>query len=634
MAEELAYRNELPEVVPGVPELPATATLTEAVTAYNTLLAAFRAARLMHDEANPAPTIWVHGTVGDDTRDGSRFYPIRTTTQARLLAEALYAQAGIPSVVGLSRGSVFRSQVRLNPPGSTVVGHGPTLDPPLVAGDDQVVNTAFRATATPNVYEFDVVLPMPSTGTQLDADPRVTLYRSGALLRRVASVAALAADGDYHAPTINAATGAGTTIVLSVYSTTDPRTVATGTYEVGRREYGVLVADGGSVVGVHARRSIAGGGPIKAGLETTMRNCLSSDGVKHNFFQSSGRATDCIGWLHEGDAGAGSATIYVAYAIDPRGRVMVYERCFARGGPYIAGVTGFYGHGAVLANRYARVEHLGVVVDDCQNAITTLADTLVVGRCSRGVPTYVRATTSAGVNQPSTLAVQVDGYTVHLSSSPSGRTAAVTAQFGAATTLSLRNLSVYASRTITGGALWLVGTAPPTVDRSIILSHTQSTGAAVYSRTAASPPRLTGCVVWGQTNCVDVTSYSNLSNYNVFRSANGALANRFRCALNGVSYDSLSAWQAATGADSQSVRLTDAQAATFFLGDPATGDFRINPNAQVTAANGTVYTGTFPDGTPLASKIGLEYVQAAWPVVPNSLADAIRYVRAPGAWAF
>ena len=91
-----------------------------------------------------------------------------------------------------------------------------------------------------------------------------------------------------------------------------------------------------------------------------------------------------------------------------------------------------------------------------------------------------------------------------------------------------------------------------------------------------------------------------VANYNVFYNTKGI---SFRATYNGiVFYDDFTGWQTATGQDSQSVYLTDTQAKTFFLTDPTTGVVTINPFAEVTSSNGTVYTGTFPDGTLLTDK--------------------------------
>jgi hypothetical protein len=99
------------------------------------------------------------------------------------------------------------------------------------------------------------------------------------------------------------------------------------------------------------------------------------------------------------------------------------------------------------------------------------------------------------------------------------------------------------------------------------------------------------------THGVVGTAYEG--NYNVFYRIS---SNQIRAYYNGIQYQTLATWQTATGQDANSVYLTDAQSKTFFLTDPTTGVITVNPYATVTASNGKVYTGTFPDGTLLTDK--------------------------------
>ena len=99
------------------------------------------------------------------------------------------------------------------------------------------------------------------------------------------------------------------------------------------------------------------------------------------------------------------------------------------------------------------------------------------------------------------------------------------------------------------------------------------------------------------THGVVGTAYQG--DYNVFYRTGG---NQPMAWYGGVKYETLATWQTATEEDANSVYLTDAQSKTFFLTDPSTGVVTINPYAQVTGGNGTVYTGTFPDGTLLTDK--------------------------------
>lgn len=89
--------------------------------------------------------------------------------------------------------------------------------------------------------------------------------------------------------------------------------------------------------------------------------------------------------------------------------------------------------------------------------------------------------------------------------------------------------------------------------------------------------------------------------YNVFHTVTGGI--EIRNKLDGVQKTTLADWQSATGQDSNSVYVTDSQAATFFTISPETGDTIVNPNCEVTWADGTVHTNQFADGTLITDKV-------------------------------
>jgi hypothetical protein len=107
----------------------------------------------------------------------------------------------------------------------------------------------------------------------------------------------------------------------------------------------------------------------------------------------------------------------------------------------------------------------------------------------------------------------------------------------------------------------------------------------------------------------------------------------------------LAAWKTATGQDTNSVYMNTAQYATFWQGDPATGDFRINASNGVKGSDGTTFTGTFPDGVAISTAGPQEHFNwntraitagppARWPEPPDTMAEAQTYVIDPTAWNF
>ena len=138
-----------------------------------------------------------------------------------------------------------------------------------------------------------------------------------------------------------------------------------------------------------------------------------------------------------------------------------------------------------------------------------------------------------------------------------------------------------------------------------ILYNTPKVGTTVYTdfMLRTSPPSslsVYNTVIFNYKNQLTPTVGNYKGDYNVFYGPTTAVD----CRYGETQYTTLATWQTATGQDVNSVFLTDAQSKTFFLTDPNSGAVSVNPYATVTGGNGTIYTGTFPDGTLLSSKIG------------------------------
>jgi hypothetical protein len=157
------------------------------------------------------------------------------------------------------------------------------------------------------------------------------------------------------------------------------------------------------------------------------------------------------------------------------------------------------------------------------------------------------------------------------------------------------------------------------------------------------------------------TNTGYTGDYNIFGTFRADF--RIRCRYNGVTYQTLAAWQTATGQDANSAYILPAdqtigganalflawaEASSGTLADhgPAQGDFRINPDARVYSSADVAYIGEFPDGTPLVANVGPQFhwdwntrgvvagPPTRWPVVPESEADQAAYIADPAAWDF
>jgi len=107
--------------------------------------------------------------------------------------------------------------------------------------------------------------------------------------------------------------------------------------------------------------------------------------------------------------------------------------------------------------------------------------------------------------------------------------------------------------------------------------------------------------------------------------------------------ESLSRLQSRSGMFKNSVWLSDSQYRNFWLGDWRKGDFRVNANANVTDAAGTIHSGQLPDGTDLA-EVGQQKhwdwanehpvsgPQEQWPTPPSTRQESIAFVNDPDSW--
>ena len=120
-----------------------------------------------------------------------------------------------------------------------------------------------------------------------------------------------------------------------------------------------------------------------------------------------------------------------------------------------------------------------------------------------------------------------------------------------------------------------------------------------------------------------ISADSYIGDYNIYGNPDGSFPTLF---LGGDSYGSLSSWVSATNQDVNSVYLTAAQYANFYLGDPLSGDYRINPLAQVTGVDGTVYTGTFGDGVTPIALAGCANIPLAHPDYPELESELPNYL--------
>ncbi|MFC5050665.1 hypothetical protein ACFPK9_08570 [Rubritalea spongiae] len=166
---------------------------------------------------------------------------------------------------------------------------------------------------------------------------------------------------------------------------------------------------------------------------------------------------------------------------------------------------------------------------------------------------------------------------------------------------------------------------------NIYYSKNALRGHLIRSFTGSPSVRMQNCVLFGQKHLRFIESAENYSgDHNIYYVPGGK---EVECRIGATEYSTLASWQSAVNADANSLWLTEEQAENFWLGGidaPANGDFRINPNAEATGADGTIYKGEFPDGTPFIENgifnVGSQTPINEWPLRPMNEQDALEYI--------
>lgn len=377
-------------------------------------------------------------------------------------------------------------------------------------------------------------------------------------------------------------------------------------------------------------------GSIDPGLNFTGKKILLTNGTRHHAVFGSGLLEDCIGFGFDTDT-VGGGIGFTAYTTNASGLSAICRRCFVVPRAYTVGYSAFYAHSS------GGNKHQNITFEQCYAKDVSY---FFQAECVNHTLRNCIAINSQEVGTDAMIG-QVEGTTIiervltkYISKF------ILTSSQGSPTIVASTVTNCFAYSTVSGSVLG-VGSkvGPMTFEKNVWIK-------LVSSNILDVPPA--GSVVTNNKNIFQYTDNVNgrpikipvgttyIGNYNIFLSSGGVT---IRMDYNGVTYTTLSAWQSATGQDTQSVYLTVAQQANFWLGNPADGDLRINPNAQVTAGNGTIYTGTFPDGTPITEAGIQEYWDfnqrevvegqpTSWPVFPDTEAESLAYIKNPEGWSF
>lgn len=431
------------------------------------------------------------------------------------------------------------------------------------------------------------------------------------------------------------------TVYIHTSDSANPNTNGKAYYATVR-DYAFAAGGGSHIEGVHTRFNASNNGSIVLGIGTApttpslLRRGISEFGTKHNALTNCGEVSDYIFYgLDYHTASEPTNGMLVWYTPDPTGLTSTMRNVGFLGG--LDAHKRFWSAAVVqhgnLGNVYTAAYGYGIWLSEISlpelgSATTVTMDGVYGTLLGRGV--FTGGATSIIRRALMDLDADADNPIVPVAAATYENCGIVADNEGTSTSfIRVQNASVIL--TITNCVYF-----NPAGQNRVFLTELNGPHNPTLAFTK------TVFVIQGNTAFISPVGATYTGNYNVFHRRESGT---FGATYNGVDYSTLATWQAATGQDAQSVYLTVPQMAAFFLGNPENGDFRINPNAQVTGADGTVYTGTFPDATPITqagiqsrwnwnTRASVSGAPTAWPTVPSTRAECLTYLQAPLSWNF
>jgi hypothetical protein len=325
---------------------------------------------------------YVDSVAGNDANDG------KSATAAFATIAAVQAVALAGQTINLKRGSTWREQLTIGVgvDNVTVKAYGTGADPDLDCSDIAANASWSKTGGRTNVYQIGV-----TTNYVANEPGFVSVWEDGVRLPIVASVAACdAAAGSYYVLNNDS-----TTPTVYVHSTDSSAMTTNGkVYEINTRNAGVYsyFASGVSITGVTARRGLCNGGSFKIGPGSTLTDCKSYDGNKHNIYVRAGcHLTNCLmqdAYFYE------SATMFVLNDDTPNGEETTVTNCTfemsSRAVAWWGNIAGVFGHKNVSGS-FGNITFTGCTFINLFQAVTDIADTPVQSfvnctftNCARG----------------------------------------------------------------------------------------------------------------------------------------------------------------------------------------------------------------------------------------------------------
>ncbi len=400
------------------------------------------------------------------------------------------------------------------------------------------------------------------------------------------------------------------------------------TVEIAKRNLSLVINDRASEI--HTRMQVGSNGSLSLGQNVELRQILATNGHKHNAIgKGDSFIKDSVFWgAHDTKPNhEPGGTLYVDFGPNFDGRATEFERCgFVENSDRVQSpVNAYVTHtpdgsslDKITWNKcWVHGTKIGFQAGPPVFVYNCYADSVRHPRGREIRRTLIRQTHGDGVQRPPPPFYKNVGlHTGSTSNKP------IWQHRGNALHFTVEDSMIYSDgRTLLDDTGSTADRGTFRIRNSVIVHHD---GASFR-----------GISISNQTVDMDYNIYAGPYSH----------GNQFHLVADGTTYTDLGNWQEASGVDQNSVYVTGKQFETLFLGNPQEGDFRINPNARVTAGDGTVYTGQFPDGTPL-NEAGIQkhydwnrdkVVQGPplrWPNVPTSKEEVKRFVQHPNDYPF
>ncbi len=534
----------------------------------------------------------------------------------------------------------------------------------IIDGADVATGWTAHASAA-NVWEKTNWTHNSASG----AIARLTIYEDGMLLKRVADVAACSATAGTF---VDIKESDGLTLTLRIHPTGNGNPNSNGkVYEATKRKYAFAAIGNNLVVsGIYAKRAIDNNGAFAVtGFNSDVSRVLSEYGTKHNILIFTGKVKSSIAFNSDPPtAYQGSNTSYVAFL--PTGASGPYE--FAECGAVQSEIIGTAFNGQVAF--FAHAATVGPLFTS-----GTLRQCWGVGAVyggHSGGAAGLQVEEGCYWNAQSMIA-RNDKYTVRytLGFIPTTIAGVATPTNTLGEQTFIDSCYYFGPRINTSAPVFQMNGRDSDNDMAAILDHSVfvmgysvSYGAHMFATGTANGGTVTSnyAIIAGSTGYAlwIGNGIGYVGNNNIFWTKNQyhtEVKTYFQ--YHGVEYDTLAAWQTATGQDANScyVKFSDQAAGNvnaLFLAwknapggtdintiGPGAGDFRINPTARVYSGADVAYIGTFPNG----AAITLAGAQNKWdwndkqvvsgaptrfPTVPKTLAESIAYCKNPDDWTF